>query len=114
MEYPPYPHLPGLTKYRRLARNGLATLSRDEVKAYGQAVLDAILKLNTAPPRVYTPPCKCASGTRFPDGASILKAVAEQNRHRAIAEKDTRTDDDILDQYNEAMRAKQQSMLRAA
>jgi hypothetical protein len=61
-------------------------LTAGERDAYGQAVLDDILKLQRAelmralaPARIK---CNCASGTALNDGEAILAAIRQQNAAR--------------------------------
>jgi hypothetical protein len=77
-----------LTKFRWQARNGLAELSYEERRAYGEAIERAILakqrselqgSIGPIKPRV-----RCASGTDYSDGADIHEAVRKARGERGI------------------------------
>jgi len=85
------PEYPALGKdvlaFRKLAEKegGLKALSIMARKAYGNAVLNAVRKLQAASLRkvFVEKPAHCASGTNFNSGKAILAAVAAQNAAKA-------------------------------
>lgn len=77
---PIYPALPQVEKWRRKARaaGSVAAMSREERKAYGEAVLAALRSMNA--PKGQPHRCPCASGTWHSEPRKILAAVKAQNR----------------------------------
>lgn len=85
---PAYPDLgAGVAKYRRLARHGLADLTREERHAYGEAVERAVRAKQRSELQRELPSFKpnCASGTAHNTGDAIHKAVQAQHRARTLA-----------------------------
>jgi hypothetical protein len=113
---PPYDVTSGtLAKYRWLAREGLAALTKEERRGYGKAVEQAILikqrsELLASLGRPASPKPRCASGTAFSDGADIHHAIKQQQRSALLAApsqiRRRRTDAEWHHLYNEAMAAK--------
>lgn len=104
-----------LSKYRWLARQGLAALTKEERRAYGSAVEQAILakqrsELLASLGRPANPKPRCASGTGFSNGADIHEAIKQQQRHALFAApsqiRRRRTGAEWRQLYNEAMAAK--------
>jgi len=104
---------PALAKHRRLAREGLAAMTREQVVAYANAVEAAVLAaqrreaMRACVPRQR---CGCASGTWHSDGADIHEAVRQQQR-RALAacgsqERRARSDVEWQSMYEAAMQDK--------
>jgi hypothetical protein len=92
---------------KKFRRNG------GDRKAYGRAVLDAVMtaqrgQLRTAGESIPRP--NCASGTLHSDGTDILKAVASQQRAQLAAcaaqQRRTRTPAKWREMYAEAMAEK--------
>jgi hypothetical protein len=106
---PAYPALPSVDKYRR---------QRDpDVKAYGQAVREAVRvlqrqELERIAKAGYIAGRKpnCASGTWHTTGPKIRKAIREQHRAQneaaANAQRRNRSDEMVMHLYKEAMAAK--------
>jgi hypothetical protein len=72
-----------LQKYRKAARDGLASLSPDQRRAYAEAIEKAILSAQRSQLRSAAVPERrptCASGTWHTTGNAINKAVREQHR----------------------------------
>ncbi len=104
-----------LSKYRWLARDGLATLTQEERHAYGEAVEQAILakqrsEFLASVGKPANPKPRCASGTPFPDGAAIHEAIKQQQRNALLAApsqiRRRRTDAEWRQLYEQAMAAK--------
>jgi hypothetical protein len=104
-----------LAKYRWLAREGLATLTKKERHAYGEAVEQAILakqrsELFASLGRPANPKARCASGTPFSDGADIHEAIKQQQRNALRAApsqiRRKRTDAEWRQLYEQAMAEK--------
>jgi hypothetical protein len=104
-----------LAKYRWLAREGLATLTKEERHAYGAAVEQATLakqrsELLASLGRPANPKARCASGTPFPNGADIHEAIRQQQRNALRAApsqiRRKRTDAEWRQLYEQAMTAK--------
>lgn len=86
---PDYPALAAaVAKWRRRARDGLQSLTRQERRVYGTAVERAILALQRAEANrglsPITPKAHCASGTPHNTGEAIHNAIREQQA-RALA-----------------------------
>lgn len=86
---PDYPSLgAAVAKWRWCARDGLQSLTREERRAYGEAVERAILTLQRSEANCglapVKPRCHCASGTPHNTGADIHDAIREQQA-RALA-----------------------------
>lgn len=110
---PTYPKtLSGTEKYRRAARHGMADWSRDERRAYGNAVEKAILALQRSEIlRVFVSPgVNCASGTSHNTGKAIHRAVQQQQRNALLncpaRYRKARTPEQWQTMYDEAMKAK--------
>jgi hypothetical protein len=73
-----------VSNFRKLARHGLADLSRMSRRGYGAAVLVAIAYKQRAALKRETPEhkCECASGTNHNTGKSILAAIKKANAAR--------------------------------
>jgi hypothetical protein len=105
---PNYPDLPAVKKHRK----PLASLSRDQRRAYGEAVETAIRKLQRAALQRELPEhrCNCASGTNHNDGAAISAAMRAKHRAALLAapsqERRARTPRQWEAMYAEAMEAK--------
>ncbi len=87
---PDYPALgAAVAKWRAKARDGLQTLSREERRAYGEAVERAILALQRQEAMrglmPITPKVRCASGTAHNTGEAIEEAVRKQQRDALLA-----------------------------
>jgi hypothetical protein len=84
---PLYPDLPTVKKHRKAARDGLASLSADQRRAYGEAVEIAIRAKQRAELQRELPThiCHCASGTNHNDGAAIHKAMQAKQRAALLA-----------------------------
>jgi hypothetical protein len=82
-DYPIYPDLPSVKKHRKAARDGLASMSPDQRRAYGQAVEDAIKARQRSELQRELPThnVNCASGTNHNCGLKISAAM--RARHRA-------------------------------
>jgi|SRR6185295_6716510 len=110
-EGPEYPDLgPGVASLRRKA---IANPDdREASRKHGEAVLAAIGRLNnralTAAGNIGNP--HCASGSAENEGYAILRAVKADNLRRFNAsitrDRKARTDEQIRDAYNAAMRLK--------
>ncbi len=102
-----------LAKHRRLARNGLQAMTREQVVAYANAVEAAVLAMQQREAMRALPAtrrCNCASGTWHSDGADISAAIHEQHR-RALAAcagqvRRARTDVEWATMYEAAMQDK--------
>ena len=106
-----------LKKFRRAARDGLATLSHVERQAYGAAVEAAVLaKQHSEGKRASEPEHRpnCASGTWHTDGTAIHKAVRTQQNRALLAcpgkIRRDRTPDVWRSMYAEAMASKQERL----
>jgi len=78
---------PALAKHRRLAREGLQHMTREQRVAYADAVVTAVLAMQRREARRDLPAMprpRCASGTWHSDGSAIHEAIREQQR-RALA-----------------------------
>lgn len=104
-----------LARYRWWAREGLATLTKDERRVYGEAVERAILakqrsELLASLGKPANPKPRCASGTLFPNGADIHEATKQQQRNALRAApsqiRRKRTDAEWRQLYEQAMAAK--------
>jgi hypothetical protein len=104
-----------LGKYRWLAREGLAALTKEERRAYGKAVEQTILakqrsELLASLGRPANPRPRCASGTPFSDGADIHEAIKQQQRSALLSApsqiRRRRTDAEWRQLYSEAMGTK--------
>ena len=104
-----------LGKYRWLARDGLAKLTKEERRAYGEAVEQAILakqrsELLASIGTPANPKPRCVSGTPFADGAAIHEAIKQQQRNALLAApsqiRRRRTDAEWRHLYYQAMAAK--------
>jgi hypothetical protein len=110
-ENPVYPRLPTVDKYRRIKNP-----TREQERAYGQAVLAAIRALQRSElMRVVTvPKPHCASGTAETTGEGILAAIRRQHIARLHAEANrirrARTDDELREQYQLAMEEKRKRL----
>jgi hypothetical protein len=87
---PDYPALGAtVAKWRRRARDGLQSLTREERREYGEAVERAILELQRAQLNQgfapISPQCACASGTAHNTGEAIHNAVREQQARALVA-----------------------------
>ena len=73
-----------VANFRKLARHGLADLSRMSRRGYGAAVLVAIAYKQRAALKRELPEhkCECASGTNHNTGKSILAAIRKANATR--------------------------------
>ena len=73
-----------VSNFRKLARHGLADLSRMSRRGYGAAVLVAIAYKQRAALKRELPEhkCECASGTNHNTGKSILAAIKKANATR--------------------------------
>ena len=73
-----------VANFRKLARHGLADLSRMSRRGYGAAVLVAIAYKQRAALKRELPEhkCECASGTNHNTGRSILAAIKKANATR--------------------------------
>lgn len=102
-----------LAKHRRLARNGLQAMTREQREVYGAAVEAAVLAMQQREAMRAMPAaqrCNCASGTWHSDGADISAAIREQHR-RALAAyagqvRRTRSDVEWAALYEAAMQEK--------
>ena len=84
---PLYPELPAVKKYRRAAKQGLASLSSAERRAYGEAVEKAILAKQRSELQRELPTrnCHCASGTNHNSGKAIHTAMNAKLRAALLA-----------------------------
>jgi hypothetical protein len=87
---PDYPSLGAtVAKWRWRACDGLQSLTREERRAYGEAVERAILALQRSEANQgfspITPKCRCASGTAHNTGEAIHEAIREQQRAAILA-----------------------------
>ena len=112
-----------LTKFRKLARHGLNTLSRAEIENYADAVEQAVLASQRAAvmgTREVVFKAGCASGTFHNNGADVIKAVLHQQRAALAAcpsqERRARTPNQWQAMYDEAMAQKRhrQNLIDAA
>jgi hypothetical protein len=112
-----------LSKYRWQARTGLAALSREERRVYGEAVERAVLarqrsELQAACANPGTPKARCASGTYHNDGADIHEAIRQRQRNALLAApakiRRARTDDEWRRMYQKAMAATIEAKLARA
>jgi hypothetical protein len=112
---PDYPSLGAtVAKWRFRAREGLQSLTRDERRAYGDAVERAILALqrSEAQQRLtpVAPKCRCASGTAYNTGEALHQAIREQQRNALLAcaaqIRRARTDVEWREMYEAAMAEK--------
>jgi hypothetical protein len=110
---PPYPELgSALAKHRKLARDGLATLSASERHDYGAAVEKAIRAKQRSELQRELPTHRvsCASGTDHNTGEAIHKAILAQHRARTQAWpaqiRKARTDAQWREMYAQAMQEK--------
>ena len=111
---PPYDVTSGaLAKYRWLAREGLAALTKEERHAYGKAGTPSWLSSDqnlASLGRPANPKPQCASGTPFSDGAEIHEAIKQQQRNALLSApsqiRRRRTDAEWHQLYSEAMAAK--------
>lgn len=105
---PVYPALRGVDKFRKLANK--RELSADETKAYGRAVLEGIRQMQR---QELFRGSKRVPSARYETGADVLKRIAAENRARCEAdiraERDRRTDAEIIAAYEAAMVAKRAS-----
>lgn len=71
-----------VTKFRNKARDGLAKLSAEEKRAYGAAILQAVLAAQRSALMRETPTVgtHCASGTWINDAKKLHKALQRQQR----------------------------------
>jgi hypothetical protein len=108
-----------LAKHRRLARNGLSSMTPEQRKAYGEAVEAAVLakqaqECQRALPALPRP--LCASGTHLNDGAAIHKAIRNQQRAALLAcpgvERRARTPQQWAAMYEDAIREKRERLAR--
>jgi hypothetical protein len=113
---PIYPALPSVKKYRK----PLATLTRDQRRAYGEAVETAIRALQRSELQRELPEHRvnCASGTNHNDGREISKAMRAKHRAalQASVAKDRRdrTPEQWQAMYDAAMAAKREALPLAA
>jgi len=99
-----------LGKFRFLARKGLRNLTKDERRAYGAAVEQAVLAKQRSQLKGYSEPQHvpfCASGTFYSAGEDIDAAVKQKQR-AALArcpsqERRSRSDRDWQAMYANAM-----------
>jgi hypothetical protein len=116
---PDYPRHLGATvaRFRSVTRRrGLAALSKDERRAYGDAVEKAILALQRSEAKSGLPPISpkvnCASGTAHNTGADIHNAIRARQRaalmNCAGAERRARTEHEWRSMYEAAMQEKKQ------
>lgn len=118
---PLYPKLYGrVQQFRRLANAG--PLTREDRRAYGAAVLDAIRSLNrSAGQRALTPASNSGyeSGTALTDGRAILAAIRRQNDaalhdHDGNTWTNRRSDKELLADYEAAVACKRVAQLALA
>lgn len=120
---PEYPSLGAtVAKWHWRARDGLQSLTREERRAYGNAVEQAILALQRSQLNQgftpITPKCRCASGTAHNTGEPIHNAVREQQA-RALAAypsqvRRKRTPVEWQEMYEAAMAEKRTALKEAA
>jgi hypothetical protein len=120
---PDYPQLGAtVAKWRAKARDGLAQLTREERRAYGEAVEKAIRALQRQEAQrglwPTTPKVRCASGTAHNTGEAIDAAVRKQ-QHDALAAypsyvRRNRPDHVWREMYEAAMAEKQAEPQRVA
>jgi hypothetical protein len=102
-----------LKKFRREARDGLTSLSRDDRQAYAAAIVVAVLAAQRSTLRgaAYSMPApRCASGTTHTTGKAIVKAIRQRQRAALLACPDqiraARKPHEWQKLYDEAMREK--------
>jgi len=110
---PEYPRELGATvaKFRKLCNGSIYSLTREQRVEYAQAIERGIKAKQKAEffaaftPK--TPAVNCASGTPYPDGESIHKALVERYRARIHSDPERirkrRTLWDLREQYMQAM-----------
>jgi hypothetical protein len=107
-----------LAKHRRLARNGLSSMTPEQRQAYGAAVEAAVLaaQRQALAREVSLPKPQAASGTCHNDGAAIHKAVRNQQRAALLAcpgvERRARTPQQWAAMYEAAMQEKRDRISR--
>jgi hypothetical protein len=120
---PDYPPLGAtVAKWRARARESLQSLTREERRAYGEAVERAILALQRSEANrgfaPITPKVRCASGTAHNTGEAIHQAVREQQRAAILAApaqiRRARSDVELRDMYEAAMAVKRPAIREAA
>lgn len=104
-----------LRRFRNLAKNSLADLTREQRADYGRAVGAAVRAKQAAQLRRALEPerrAPCASGTWHSDGADIHKAMREQHTRRTqswpSAIRKARTESEWREMYQDAMAEKRE------
>ena len=117
---PTYPALNTCGRYRAKARaaGSIARMDRDDVAAYGEAVLAGIRRLQRSEAWKgldYSPETiHCASGSRATSGEKILADIRRSQAAAVARARRMRTDREIEAAYAKAMAAKREALARAA
>jgi hypothetical protein len=114
--FPAYPHLPGVAKFRRIARSEITLAQKI---AYSNAIRDAVLALQRKELQRELSEIRpsCASRTWATTGEEIEKRSSPNSGRPFLAAPDqircARTDRDLIEQYEQIMVAKRANDLTA-